>query len=150
MDLVENTSSPSGETAQVIAPEAAVKSARAQREMPWSFPVVVFGGVALLLFVFLGQFASLVRTQYKIVSLRDKQRNLEREKIDLQLQIQQLTSLERVERIASGRLKMVPPANRQIVDISANAVHGKLAQSDPAPAESGGAQTRPAGKKILQ
>ncbi|CAN0419943.1 unnamed protein product, partial [Phaeothamnion confervicola] len=85
--------------------------------MPWGFPVLVFGGVALLLFIYLGQFASMVRTQYKIVALRDKQRTLDREKIDLQLQIQQLTSLERVERIASGRLGMTAPLRRQVVDL---------------------------------
>ena len=122
MDRIERTSSfKSAETLREGEEPAVVAEVRPkaspQRAMPWSFPVVVFGGVALLLFVFLGQFASLVRTQYKIVGLKDKQRNLEREKIDLQLQIQQLTSLERVEKIAAGRLKMMPPQNRQIIDI---------------------------------
>ena len=94
--------------------------------MPWSFPVALFAGVGLLLLVYLGQFASLVRTQYKIVALKDKQRLLEREKVDLQLQIQQLTALERVERVASTRLKMIAPTHRQVVNLGPNA---KLVQT---------------------
>ena len=127
MDLIENNSK-IGDSVSV--PSSAPPAREAGEEeprprpavdkewLPWSFPVFLFAGVAILLFVYLGQFACLVQTQYRIVALRDTQRNLEREKIDLQLQIQQLTSLERVERVASGRLKMMPPARRQVVDLS--------------------------------
>jgi cell division protein FtsL len=122
VDLVEKISRAVPATNAPVAVGSASdrpKPPKRDREwMPWGFPVLVFGGVALLLFVYLGQFASMVRTQYKIVALRDKQRNLEREKIDLQLRIQQLTSLERVERIASGRLGMVTPPRREVVDMA--------------------------------
>lgn len=149
MDLVEKISSPSSEAEKAVTPEAPAKLEVPSRGMPWSFPVAVFGGVALLLFVFLGQFASLVRTQYKIVGLKDRQRNLEREKIDLQLQIQQLTSLERIERIASGRLQMAPPANRQIVDVGLASTQSKIAQDDPESLEPK-PEKSPKDKKILQ
>lgn len=123
MDLVEKISRavPATNASASVDPQSEKPkvSPREREWMPWGFPVLVFGGVALLLFIYLGQFASMVRTQYKIVALRDKQRALDREKIDLQLQIQQLTSLERVERIASGRLGMTAPLRRQVVDLSA-------------------------------
>lgn len=90
--------------------------------LPWTAPVVLFCGVALLLVVYLGQFASLIRAQYKVVALKDKQRALERERTDLQLQIQHLTSLERVENVAIGQLKMTSPSHRLVLQMDEPAI----------------------------
>ena len=85
--------------------------------VPWFYPLIGFGMVALLCLVYLGQYAALVHTQYQIVGLRAKQRQLAREQAEMELQVQQLTSLERVEHIASVRLGMTPPEGRQVLEL---------------------------------
>lgn len=96
--------------------------------MPWSVPLAFFATVALLMFVFLGQYAALVRTQYQIVSLKEKQRVLERERSEMLLEVQQLSSLERIEKLATGRLRMAPPPHRQVLDL--NKVQRAAAQKE--------------------
>jgi len=83
----------------------------------WLLPLADFASVSVLLFVYLGQYAALVRTQYQIVALKDQQHKLDQERSDLLLQVQELTSLERVEGVATGRLGMTPPARRQVLNL---------------------------------
>jgi hypothetical protein len=66
---------------------------------------------------YLGQYAALVHTQYQIVGLRAKQRQLAREQAEMELRVQQLTSLERIEHIASIRLGMTSPVGRQVLEL---------------------------------
>lgn len=99
--------------------------------LPWTAPVILVCGVALLLVVYLGQFASLIRTQYKVVALKDKHRLLERERIDLQLQIQNLTSLERIESVAFKQLNMTTPQQRLVLQLNPQAAASQAKAKQP-------------------
>lgn len=88
-----------------------------QEWLTWSLALTSFAAVSLLLLVFLGQYAVLMQNHYRVVALRDRQRTLERERDLMQLQLQSLSSLERVEGVATQRLKMVPPVQRDVLDL---------------------------------
>lgn len=83
----------------------------------WSLALGSFAAVFMLTMVFLCQYAILVQNHYRVVALRDHQKVLEREKDLMQLQLQSLSSLERVEGLATQRLKMIPPVQRQVLDL---------------------------------
>ncbi len=85
--------------------------------LTWSLALGSFTTVSLLVMVFLCQYALLLQTHYRVVSLRDHQRTLDRERSLMQLQLQSLSSLERVEGVATQRLKMVPPVHREVLDL---------------------------------
>lgn len=87
--------------------------------LPWSYPLAGFAAIAALLFIYLSQYAQLVATQYSLVERKGVQQKLHREQANLELQLQELCSLERIERIATARLKMAPPAHRQVLDLAA-------------------------------
>lgn len=93
----------------------------------WSLALGSFAAVFMLTMVFLCQYAILVQNHYRVVALRDHQRALEREKDLMQLKLQSLSSLERVEGVAKERLKMVPPAQRQVLDLRKIQANGQVA-----------------------
>jgi cell division protein FtsL len=119
-DKLNTSQNDLGEAAPIAAPKHKVEF------LPWTAPVILTAGVALLLVVYLGQFASLIRTQYKVVALKDKHRQLERERIDLQLQIQKLTSLERIEAVAFKNLKMTTPNQRLVLQMNSDGRPSKV------------------------
>lgn len=88
-----------------------------QEWLTWSLALTSFAAVSLLVLVFLGQYAVLMQNHYRVVALRDRQRTLERERDLMQLELQSLSSLERVEAVATQRLKMVPPLQREVLDL---------------------------------
>ena len=85
--------------------------------LTWSMALSAFVGVSLLAMVYLCQYAVLVRTHYKVVGLQERGRNLERERAVCELQLQSLSSLERVEKVAVKKLGMAPPVTRQVLDL---------------------------------
>lgn len=87
--------------------------------IPWSYPLVGFVAVSVLLVLYLCQFAQIVSSQYKMVALKETKRSLLRQQADLELSVQRLTSLERVESMATKRLGMVPPELRETLDVGA-------------------------------
>lgn len=93
----------------------------------WSLALGSFAAVFMLTMVFLCQYAILVQTHYRVVALRDHQRTLEREKDLMQLQLQSLSSLERVEGVVTSKLKMVPATQRQVLDLRKIQVGGQVA-----------------------
>lgn len=93
----------------------------------WSLALGSFAAVFMLTMVFLCQYAILVQNHYRVVALRDRQKVLEREKDLMQLQLQSLSSLERVEGVVTSRLKMVPPAHRQVLDLRKIQSSGQVA-----------------------
>lgn len=93
----------------------------------WSLALGSFAAVFMLTMVFLCQYAILVQNHYRVVALRDHQKALEREKDLMQLKLQSLSSLERVEGVAKERLKMVPPAQRQVLDLRKIQANGQVA-----------------------
>lgn len=90
---------------------------RLREVMPWSYPVVGFASVAILLVAYLCQFAQIVHAEYTLVELREQRKVLEREQSEFELAIQELTSLERVEQVATGKLGMVTPEDREVLEI---------------------------------
>lgn len=84
----------------------------------WAVPAVAFGLVTCLLLGYLCQSAQIVRAQYRIVAVRGEVKDLRQEKADLELTMCELTALERVERIAVGRLAMTIPTERRVIEVS--------------------------------
>ena len=93
----------------------------------WSLARGSFAAVFMLTMVFLCQYAILVQNHYRVVSLRDRQKVLEREKDLMQLELQSLSSLERVEGVVTTKLKMVPAVNRQVLDLRKIQASGQVA-----------------------
>ncbi|MHB2020423.1 MAG: hypothetical protein ACYCW6_26095 [Candidatus Xenobia bacterium] len=87
--------------------------------LAWAYPIACITGMAVLLVLYLCQSAHLVKLQYKLVQLKEKQAALLREKTDLVLETQKLTSLAYVEQVATKRLGMILPAQRLVLDLSA-------------------------------
>lgn len=83
----------------------------------WTLPFLAFCGVAFLLLAYLCQSAHMVRIQYAILAQRQEIKELQAQKADLELKVQELTSLERVERVAVDRLKMVAPKERHVIEV---------------------------------
>ena len=83
----------------------------------WTLPALAFSGVAFLLLAYLCQSAQLVRIQYEVLSQRQEVKRLESVRADLELEVQELTSLERVERVAVHKLNMVAPKERHIIEV---------------------------------
>lgn len=83
----------------------------------WTLPSLAFCGVAFLLTAYLCQTAQLVRVEYEVLAKREHIKVLEAAKADLELSVQELTSLERVERVAIGRLQMVAPTERHVIEV---------------------------------
>ena len=93
----------------------------------WSLALGSFAAVFMLTMVFLCQYAILVQNHYRVVALRDRPKVLEREKDLMQLELQSLSSLERVEGVVTTRLKMVPAAHRQVLDLRKIQAGGQVA-----------------------
>ena len=84
----------------------------------WALPVLAFGGVTFLLLAYLCQSAQIVRSQYRIVAVRGEVRELQAEASDLELSVCELTALERIEKLATGRLAMTIPTQRRVIEVS--------------------------------
>lgn len=90
---------------------------QASHKRMWTLPLFAFSGVAFLLLAYLCQSAHVVRTQYKIVQVRGEIKDLQSERAELELQVQELTSLERVERVAVQKLGMISPQQRRVIEV---------------------------------
>ncbi|HIB64470.1 MAG TPA: hypothetical protein EYO33_04985 [Phycisphaerales bacterium] len=80
-------------------------------------PFLAFCGVAFLLLAYLCQSAQLVRIQYEVLAKRQEIKQLQGVRADLELSVQELTSLERVEHYAVNQLKMVAPDERRVIEV---------------------------------
>lgn len=84
----------------------------------WGVPVLAFGVMSFLLLAYLSQSAQIVRAQYRIVAVRAEVKELQQESDDLELKACELSSLERVEKIATTRLAMMIPTQRRVIEVS--------------------------------
>jgi cell division protein FtsL len=84
----------------------------------WALPALAFGCVTFLLLAYLCQSAQIVRSQYRIVAVRGEVRELQAEASDLELSVCELTALERIEKLATGRLAMTIPTQRRVIEVS--------------------------------
>ena len=87
----------------------------------WAYPLACITGMAVLLVMYLCQSAQMVGLQYNLVRLKETKTSLLREKTDLVLDTQRLTSLARIEKVATQRLGMVLPTERLVLDLSDSA-----------------------------
>jgi len=83
----------------------------------WTLPFLTFCGVAFLILAYLCQSAQLVRIQYEVLSKRQEVKSLEAIRADLELSVQELTALERVEKVAVEQLGMVAPEERHVIEV---------------------------------
>lgn len=83
----------------------------------WSLPLAGFSLIGVMLLVYVAQSAQLVSLQYRLGALKEVEKELIREQQDLELQIQELTALDRIERVAVHRLGMVVPRERKVLDL---------------------------------
>lgn len=76
-------------------------------------------GLSLVL-VFVWERVDVVRVGYQVERLKAQRVTLERERDELQVKLSALTSLERIAKVATEKLGMMPPERGQIV-----LVHGE-------------------------
>jgi len=74
--------------------------------------------VAILLFLYIYQCALIVNSQYSISKLKQTQAALLRERAQLQLDVHNLASYERIEKIAKIKWGMGQPLGRVVIDYS--------------------------------
>ena len=86
---------------------------------PFSVALYAFAilGIAIMVFLYLSMSAKVISCQYQISRLKETKVSLEREKLAMRLEVNRLSSLERIERIASKELGMSYPPNRLILDM---------------------------------
>ena len=108
---------------------------RNPRPRPWPFPFLAFVVVSLFVVLFLLQFARIVQLQYDLVAKKETMERLLHERAELQLSIEQLSALNRVETEAR-RLGMVHPENWQVLDLvrlARQGLEGRVASAQPLP-----------------
>ena len=88
--------------------------------LSWAYPLACIACMAVLLVMYLCQSARMVGLQYHTVQLKERKAALLREKTDLALEVQELTSLARIEKIATQKLGMVLPTQRLVLDLTEN------------------------------
>lgn len=74
--------------------------------------------ISVMMICYLCMCAKLISCQYKIFNVSESKQSLEKEKIELQLAIEKLSSLDRIEKIASIKLGLKAPDKRHIIDIT--------------------------------
>lgn len=87
------------------------------KNAPVGVILLAIAGIVALLFIYLAQCAALVSSQYKLCSLKDTKASLERQKSEYQLKVENLSSLERIEKIAL-KLGMIKPEKKVVLDLN--------------------------------
>lgn len=76
--------------------------------------LTVVAAMALLL-LYVWERVEIVRIGYQVERLKVKKVGLERERDELQVKLSSLTSPERIARVATGKLGLVPPERGQVI-----------------------------------
>ncbi len=76
--------------------------------------VTIVAGV-LLVFVFVWERVDVVRLGYQIERLKTQKVLLERERDQLQVKFSALTAPERIAKVATGKLGLIPPQQGQVL-----------------------------------
>lgn len=87
-------------------------------QLSWTYPLFVSLGVFLLFILNLCQGARVVEDQHTVSKLKEIRTSLEKEQMGLKLQIEKLSSLDRIERVALTRLGMEQPPAREVLDLT--------------------------------
>ena len=95
----------------------ALRGRRSARERWWSRRVVLAGGIALPVTLFLVWIRlQVVHTGYELSTARQLERKLEQEQRELEIEIATVTSPRRLTERARARLSMRPPTPGQVVN----------------------------------
>jgi cell division protein FtsL len=114
------------------APRPRSASAPASRSRLCSLPLLAFLGISVCVVLFLLQFSRIVQVQYDLASKTRIHKQLLRENAELQLRIEQLSALNRVEQKAL-QLGMVHPQGWQLLELpqlARQGLGGKMASAD--------------------
>lgn len=84
--------------------------------VPWSLPLLAFVAVSALVVLFLCQFAQVVALQYDLIAKKETLSELLHDQAQLELSIEQLSALNRVEKEAQT-LGMTYPERWQVLDL---------------------------------
>jgi cell division protein FtsL len=76
---------------------------------------VLLGLVVVSLLVYVAERVDIVRLGYQIERLKIERAALQRERDELRVKVSKLSSPERIARLASDRLGMMPPSKEQVV-----------------------------------
>lgn len=92
---------------------------RKSKVSPYAIALYAFGlfGVASMVIVYLCLCAQIISSQYQISRLRDTKNTLERSRLALKLEVNRLSSLDRIETIARKELGMTHPSARLVLDM---------------------------------
>ncbi len=74
-------------------------------------------GVASMIIIYLCLCAQLISCQYQVCRMKETKATLERSRLTMKLEVNRLSSLERIETIARKELGMSHPPNRLILDM---------------------------------
>lgn len=84
----------------------------------WAYPTVFIVALMFMVSLYLCQCAQLISVQYKIGELKEHKMALVKEQKSISLNIENLESLERIEKIAIRDLGMVYPSQRVTLDLN--------------------------------
>lgn len=116
-------------------PSRAARTARPRSggSIPWPALAITLFALGALIALVLCQKAQLIAAQYQLVDLKTARTQQLKDRDELKLHIQRLTSLDRVDNLSRIHLKMIAPAERQVLDLSLHptaANHTLMAQDN--------------------
>jgi cell division protein FtsL len=99
-------------------------------DINWIFPTVLIAAIAICIVMYLCQCAQLVSVQYSIGQLKSEKSQLITQQKEIKLSIENLESLQRIEKIALSQLNMVYPGQRYTLDMGRTTGITQTAQDD--------------------
>ena len=94
--------------------------------------LIVLGLAAPLSFLYLNQTSGLAATSYDVAALQDDKKLWEMRNEQLRLEVSQLESLDRIDRLAASRLGMGPPQHQVYINAPASTAPPTVIISAPA------------------
>jgi hypothetical protein len=104
-----------------IDPPVVRRAPRPERQsptVPWIYLISSTVILAVLIMLVVRERAELIRENNQLISYRSQRNKVLKERGELKISIQRLTSLERVDALVRKDLKMVRPAHRVVLDLS--------------------------------
>jgi len=82
--------------------------------------LAVIFSISFMLLAYLCLCAKLVSSQYKICNLKETKTALEKKQVELELEVERLSRLDRIEYMAINKLGLKSPEQRYIIDLAPN------------------------------
>lgn len=94
------------------------KKSRYRYFVHWIYPTIIAVVVVFFLVLFLCENAKVIRLQYNIGRLKSQKKEIYKKIHITKLNIEELQSLERIDRIARNEIKMIEPAYRLVLNLA--------------------------------